>query len=686
MIDMENSPVRFQKSKRIIGFIIMAVIVGTAIHKIPTAELGYLLFEIEMISSQKRQIYQVFYDIGKGYSEKYSNHTTATHNNKFEKVGIKIPISAIKNIRSFRFDPGIHKANIKIKSISLMFISYLSGKTETINRIEPEEVIRNFQPGHHILDYKLKDGLVTLNSAGNDPYLFSTRDFAKKFIHSGPFLKQLRLYEWVAIFIRIFLSLIILIGGILIYIKGQTTFEFIRRISNRYLFENPKKTEYQYNKKMEFILNAIVIAIFIWFGFQIIYFASHIKYTVSPDESYHFWMNRMFYKTRGFFLKDGPRTYSHGTVSTIPYMYHLILGKLLYLNVFGLSSLAFWRSINVVLSLSYFTFAYLLAREITSNKIIQIGSLIVQSNLLMFVFLSGMISYDNLVNLLGGISSLCILLFLKTYLRTYLWLVLITMMIGGLTKVSYLPLIVIQLIVLLPFLPILIRNIGSILSPPILKMEWVLIPVMIILLGLCFKLYLVNIVTYGSVFPSADEVISQEKAMKFYGQSQVVDQLIKDKALRRELPFSRFAEKYYYRAQSTILGIMAHQKLPKTDLELKKYNILLLIYLFVVLISLKFIIRDYRLMVLFFISVFYILTVFFVNYWAYQRHFAFGVALQGRYNFPVLANVVTFFSYTFMFRFNDKVKSILVMVLALIFIPGGFFYFLSNAGPAWYMK
>jgi hypothetical protein len=685
MNDVNRYPVKFQKSKRMIGFLLVALIVGMAINEVWTAESGSFVIETEVHSSQKREIYQIFYDIGYGYREQNANYTWVVHSQQFDKVSIKIPVSVIKNIRRLRFDPGVHKTRIAIKSMSLKFTSNLSGKSETISRIEPEEIFKNFQPVHHITDYRLIDGVVMFSSTGNDPSLFSSKEFAKKFL-SGPSQEWLKSHKLLTRLARIFFSLLILVVSTLIYIKRRPIIESCIWFTNRYLFENPEKTEYKYNKKTAFILNAIVLGIFIWFGFQIIYFASHIKYAVSPDESHHFWMNRLFYQTRGFFLKDGPGTYSFGTVSTIPYLYHLILGKLLHFNVFGVSRLAFWRGINVFLSLSYFIFAYLLVREITSNKIIHIASLVVQSNLLMFVFLSGMISYDNLVNLLGVISSLCILLFLKTRLRIYLWLVLITMMVGGLTKITYLPLIIIQFVVILPFLPALFRNAATILSPPLLKKEWILIPVMIILLGLCFKLYLGNIVNYGSVFPSAEKVISQEKAMKYYGQSQVGNQLIKTKAQRRELLFTNFARRYYYRAQSIILGIMAHQNMPKTARELEKYNNILLLYLFVLLISLKFILQDYRLLVLFSISALYILTVFFVNYWAYQHHFAFSVALQGRYNFPVLASAVSFFSYTFLFRFNERVKYLLVGILALIFIPGGFFYFLSKAGPVWYMN
>ncbi len=667
------------------GFLLVGLIVGMAVNEVWTTESGSFVIETEVHSSQKREIYQIFYDIGHGYREQNANYTWVVHSQQFDKVSIKIPASVIQNIRRLRFDPGVHKTRIAIKSMSLKFTSNLSGKTETISRIEPGDIFQNFQPGHHITDYRLVDGQVMFNATGNDPALFSSKEFVKKFL-SGPFQERLKSHNLMTRLARIFVSLLILIVCSLIYIKRRPIIEFCVRFTNRYLFENPEKTEYQYNKKTAFILNAIVLGIFIWFGFQVIYFASHIRYAVSPDESHHFWMSRLFYQTRDFFLKDGPGTYAFGTVSTIPYLYHLILGKLLHFNVCDVSRLAFWRGINVTLSLSYFIFAYLLIREITANKIIHIASLIIQSNLLMFVFLSGMISYDNLVNLLGVISSLCILLFLKTQLRIYLWLVLITMMVGGLTKISYLPLIIIQLVVILPFLPAVFRNAVSILSPPLLKMEWILIPVMIILLGLCFKLYLGNIVNYGSVFPSAEKVISKEIAMKYYGQSKVLDQLIKSKAQRGELPFTKFARRYYYRAQSIILGIMAHLNMPKTTREMEKYNNVLLFYLFVLLISLKFILQDYRLLVLFSISALYILTVFFVNYWAYQNHFAFGVALQGRYHFPVLASAVSFFSYTFLFRFNDQVKLLLVGILALIFIPGGFFWFLSKAGPEWFMK
>lgn len=685
-----------KKSKELIGLFLALFFAVFLVVRIYSAKPGIYQLKIEGYASQKSGICQVFYDIGSGFNETHSVRSKGFRTDGISTVSVQIPIKNINALRHIRIDPGNQPGIISIKSISLEYISFLTGDSYSDIQIKPSEIKKYFVSSAHIDRFEAVDNQLKIVSSGEDPYFVSNDRFNHVFLHQDAFESRLKRHSRIAVSLKSALILFILMLVLIVYLKRKRIedfynhyfdpiFQLILKGAQKYLYEDKRETKEEKNRKtVSLVLNFCILLVFIWFLFQVVFFATKIKYGIAPDETHHFWLNRTFFQTEGIFLKDSPKTYSHGTVSTIPYLYHLILGKLLRFNLLDISPLIFWRSINVLLSFSYFVFAYLLIREITSNKIIQLCSLVIQSNILMFVFLSGMISYDNMVNLVGAVSLFLLLRFLKTYSRLYLFLLLTTMMVGGLVKITYLPLILIQLAVFVPFSIKIYQNRHIILFRPLLKIEWLLFPLMFVLLLLCLKLYLGNIVTYGSIFPSADKVISQEKALKYYAQSRVVKQMKKTRVQREKMSFPRFVKSYYYRAQSVIFGIMGHKNLPKAKKDLKNYNYILLVYLLIAMISLKFILKDYQLLILFGISAAYIVVVFFVNYYAYSIHHVFGAALQGRYNFVVLAGAASFFAYTYLFRFNDKVKTLLTLLLAAVFVPGGFFYFLTKAGLDWY--
>jgi len=421
-----------------------------------------------------------------------------------------------------------------------------------------------------------------------------------------------------------------------------------------------------------------------WFVFQEAYFALNIKLGVSPDEIHHYTLSNLYSQTQSIPLKDTISTYQFGPVSTTPYLYHLIMGKSLNLNVFHLQPLLFLRIFNIILSLISLYFFYQLIKLITKDKIIQVCSLIIQTNLLMYVFLSSMVSYDNLINLLSIISTFLLLKFIDKFKRIYLLLIILITLLGTLTKFTYFPLVFIQSLILSVYFKNYINR--QFLLKKLSTKEWLVIFPIIFLTIINLNFYLNNYINYKQLDPSPEKVIDQALLQKYnlqFQRNQEAQETIKDRPL---IKLNIFSKKYFYQTEGTIFGILGHINQIKYTNDLKPYNLLVIISLILFLLKIKSILKNKTITVLLIISVLYMMIVFVNNYYQYLTYRIFGLALQGRYNFPVLPNLIIIFIYSLLSPFNKKIKILITLLISILFITGGFFWFISKSTPEWYIN
>jgi len=431
------------------------------------------------------------------------------------------------------------------------------------------------------------------------------------------------------------------------------------------------------NNKLLFSI--LIFIIFAWFFFQSIFFALNVRYQVPPDEGSQLVIAKLYNESNCLTIENSPKTYWLGNVKTRP-LYPMIMGKLFLNinNIFGISDYIFLRIVNVILGIFFMFFSYLMIKEVTKNKLIQLTILIILSNLLMLVFLYGAMSHDNLINLIAVMSIYYMIRFIKTYNRFYLLMILSTMVIGSLTKISYLPLIVIELAILLFFIKKIIKNKDKFLIKKI-KIKELICIVVIIILGIANVMqYGGNLVKYKKIKPSLAQV--EGKNIKSSNE-KVYSMLANTAHTRDKMNIFEYSVEWYKSIKDKTLGIMAHRHLHKnnTNIQMVLVDIIILISTIILLLNIKKLIKDKPLLILVLISISYLLILLlYVNYRSYSITHTITAGLQGRYIFPILAPLITFIIYFIMFKLPEIAKALFTLIITIIFVSEGFFYFVEH--------
>ncbi|MBF0360801.1 MAG: glycosyltransferase family 39 protein [Oligoflexia bacterium] len=461
---------------------------------------------------------------------------------------------------------------------------------------------------------------------------------------------------------------------------------------NTYDNDNDNDNHYNY-----YTYNTILFIIFVGYLAQLLYHAIKLRYLgIIPDEVEHYAHIQLYINNLTLFLQDGPQTYPFGPVRTTPFLYYYLMGGCLKLNsLINLNPILFLRIINVIIAIIKFHYIYLLTKEIVSSKIIQLTIMMVATNILMYVALSAGITYDNLVNCLAVCSFYYLLRFLKGESGERLFnlaIFILLSLIGNLTKVTYPPLFLMQLILLLPFYKTMPQKVPPRKVPAdLFRPKWLLtISSLVFFLVLNCTLYGRNLILYGSLEPSCPQVIN-EKICSNYSSSYVRDaDLQKNVNLNpHKLPitlnFWNFFAKYVEENLGSILAIHTYQSIFKHYKDLYKENTLMILALLMLfLVNFKRCFYNYSFNVLFFSALAYLLLLFTHNYLTYQKFHVFGIALQGRYTFPVIINIVIVLTYGGMTGLHRYLKWPLFLFVSYVFIRGNFYYFKKFADSLWF--
>jgi hypothetical protein len=134
---------------------------------------------LQIMSPEKSDMYQLFYDTGKGFNETESVIQMVDKGDGIKDVIFSLPVP-LGQVKSIRIDPGSQPTLIKIKSINLT-----SGGKEYL--WNATEILHNFRPAMYIDNFSEKEGLLYVNSTGRDPAFVSSFDFAI-FLDNCPFL------------------------------------------------------------------------------------------------------------------------------------------------------------------------------------------------------------------------------------------------------------------------------------------------------------------------------------------------------------------------------------------------------------------------------------------------------------------------------------------------------------------
>lgn len=484
------------------------------------------------------------------------------------------------------------------------------------------------------------------------------------------------------------------------------------------------------SKNKSFEENATLWFIFIAFGyflFRLFYFATHISHYVPPDEVTRFGLCQVFSKTL-LLPENSEETYHLGLVTHIPYLYYYVMGKLLKLNFFPVSDLVFLRFLNCMISFTTVVYGYKWMRLITPNRLYHLLFVILITNTPMFSFLGAAVSYDNLTNLFAVTALYYLHLFFQNPNSTRFLVFAISVLGGALTKITFLPLVLAYLGILIFHERKYLKN----LFPIIKKFLTTLRPAQKILLGITFvllilnmTLYFGNMVRFGKIEPRPNQVLTEDQIMEYriFARNRIVSLyksgrlsfseavqkakeiqhpgdsadtlfLLKMTRANKLNPISpmgriQYACHWLKSMLKQSVGIIGHIGLIKHSYWFAGYQF---IFLFSLLFFVFFFVCYWRppdagrlLADALFLCLFYaIILMQFVNYPIYTGSMSLGLALQGRYFFPVLVPFYGIVAYSLINPFKKSLRGVIVLLIALFFIWGDFPYFLQNATEQWF--
>lgn len=428
------------------------------------------------------------------------------------------------------------------------------------------------------------------------------------------------------------------------------------------------------------ILSLIILLVI--FSFYSVYLALNLNSGYIPDEEYRFGVSQAFAESWGI-PDDVPLTQTRGEEQhRNPFMGYWIFGRII--NLIDLVSpdnterqdLVALRVADSIFVLGTVYVIYLISKETIENKWLQLLPVFMVTNTLMFVFLSGGISYDSLTNFSSALGIYFLVRTLKGRAfvpNSLAWFICVSF--GALVKHTVLPLAAIMFVVWLIYV---VRNRKSV-SLRFNDQKIIvygLIIVLLILVGLNVYLYGVNLVKFQSLRPSCYDVFSDEICdnSEFVIRARELglpQKLTLVEAFKQGFPDPiRFTFDIWIREMlKRTFGIMggADNYFP---INITYFHVALY---WIVLLGFRYLKKiPYALKSLIIIFVFYTVVLIYTNY---DSELAYGfykyIALQGRYIFPVIGVAFVLSTYIIEQVKSRFLKFSTIAALVILFFYSG---------------
>jgi len=450
------------------------------------------------------------------------------------------------------------------------------------------------------------------------------------------------------------------------------------------------------NPRLETVLFILMLVVFTLCAG---YFALHLNKAIIPDEPGHFYLSTLFASTWGTpEMTEYSLALGNIQFNRQPFMYYWINGRLLNLLNLIMPGVSEWRQLlflrftSVLYSTLTVLFTYLLSREVIRKRWWPLLVVFLTTGTLMFVFLSGGVSYDNLGNFCAAAGIYYLIRVLqgrKIVTNSLVWIFFIGL--GVLVKKTILPL---ALFMFIFWLVHIIRNRRSIKLRQELNWKFGLITMLTLaIVGVNLSVYGVNLVKYREPIPDCTDLhtraecdlsvyVKRAKEMGFPEEKLTLRDVIEYKKYN---PINYFHGYWLDRMQTTIYGIMGHQAYYPVHL----ITFYWVFYLFVFIIAIKYWEkRNYIFYVLLGLSAAYVLTILIESYNEELMSNFQHAAVQGRYLFPALASVYVL-TVDFISRIAHRiVRLVAVAYSVILFSVGGpvlfLLYFASYNNLDWF--
>jgi hypothetical protein len=364
------------------------------------------------------------------------------------------------------------------------------------------------------------------------------------------------------------------------------------------------------------------------------------KFGLPPDETYHYDFIR-FFTASGWspFVATQEGFYALGEAVKTPFfIYHYVLSLPNHFIGEGDFAILFLRMINVLMGvLSLFIIyklaKYVMAKDFTANLVV-----FLIANTLMFVFISGSISYDNLFILISLFSVWTLLKLIKKPALLELLLLTAALLTGLLIKKNF---IVVAAIIIFVLLVQLIKDNRAItflrkLNFSLLKSKpvFIVLSLAIVSLFVLFaQRYVTNVISYGNFEPACTEVLSPEQCRQngVFARNEVLDNMQRPPATKAGY---EYVFDWSLLMTERVFGVFAHTSFAPYSFILVLIQTSLIAGVIAAIRSFSF--RNKKINLILLISLAYMLVLIIENYMRYERYGSFTFAVQGRYAFPFI--------------------------------------------------
>ena len=417
-------------------------------------------------------------------------------------------------------------------------------------------------------------------------------------------------------------------------------------------------------------------------GFTIVYFIVFGIFMVhtdgQPDQSPHRYFSIRFSETWG--IPEDDLT-NNRIIEGQPYLAYWIYGAVFkivntFLPTDTFSRVQLWRLVSVCMSTFTIYFLFKLSSKASGNPYAGVLSAFFLGNTMMFVFVSGGISYDNLMNLAGmaAIYHLVCLFkqedFVKNTALIGIWVA-----VGALSKEQFL---LLTLIIFIAWLFFVIRNFRNV-RLNFNRKNIILTLVFLVAIGLFIGLYGSNIIQYSRTTPMCKQIKGDERCNSFGYRWEYYNKLSYPGLwFNRDTfqnPINYIFDFWSMLEIQSTWGILSHNTfMPKLSTALHSVLILWAFLCF----SRYWKVNDIIANVLIFILISFVGYVFLFNYKQDIEFNFHHYGVTGRYMFPIIGALLTLMVYYFLKIRSNFVKRISIILAILINFYGGLGLFLSR--------
>jgi hypothetical protein len=360
--------------------------------------------------------------------------------------------------------------------------------------------------------------------------------------------------------------------------------------------------------------------------------------------------------------------------------------------------------------------------QFSSTPIVRVLFVAVFSNTLMMTGLAASVSYDNLVNLLAAVAIYQLFVFFDAPRPKNLALWILTICAGTLTKNAFLPLAFLLTLVVIFYTrqrwSEIINELLASLRHPTLRMGSLYA---VVLLGLALNvgLYGGNLLKFGKLIPNLDQVVSVEDALqnRIFARNYIVrefrtgkielaeavrmtnrlrhrsdrnDTLWLLKVTQNPNPHVMgpltYSGKWTSWMSQLVVSYFGHESVFKTHLETLPYRMIFIASILIMLWKWPGLKKDGVGYAVFIVVGYILVIMWLVNYRTYQETHVFGLAVQGRYLYPVWVPFCGLLAHYCLCPVAEmpRVRIGIAILVASVFLYGDFPSFLLAIDSTWF--